>query len=154
MTHVCVNDLTIIGSDNCLSPGRRQAIICTNAWILLIGPLRTNFSEILIEMHAFSFKKIHLKMSSAKWRPFCLVLNVLRDAVVFAHPPNINRHFQQWQFPANVRYHRTDLCGLLSHCSSTGIPCRDQKNWLYDISYAQLGTILAIYNGLRMRTTF
>ena len=30
----------------------------------------------------------------------------------------------------------------------------ETKNSLYDISYAQLGTILAIYNGLRMRTTF
>ena len=28
-------------------------------------------------MYTFSFKKVHLKMSSAKWRPFCLGLNVL-----------------------------------------------------------------------------
>ena len=48
--HICVNKLTIIGSDNGLSPGRRQAIIWTNAGILLIGPLGTNFSEILIEI--------------------------------------------------------------------------------------------------------
>ena len=27
MTHICVGNLTIIGSDNGLSPGRRQAII-------------------------------------------------------------------------------------------------------------------------------
>ena len=33
---------------------------------------------MLIEIHIFSFKKIHLKMSSGKWRPFCLGLNVLR----------------------------------------------------------------------------
>ena len=77
VTHMWVNDLTIICSDNGLSPGWRQAIIWTNDGILLIGPLRTNFSEILIEIHAFSFKKIHLKMSSAKWRPFCLSLSVL-----------------------------------------------------------------------------
>ena len=37
----------------------------------------TNFTEILVEIHAFSFKKMHLKMSSGKWRPFCLGLNVL-----------------------------------------------------------------------------
>ena len=49
-THVCVNKLTIIGSDNGLSPGRRQAIIWSNDGILLIGPLGTNFSEILIEI--------------------------------------------------------------------------------------------------------
>ena len=56
---------------------RRQAIIWTNAGILLIGPLGTNFSDFLIVIHAFSFSKLHLKMSSAKWRPFCLGLNVL-----------------------------------------------------------------------------
>ena len=79
VTPVCVGKLTIIGSDNGLSPGRRQTIIWTNAGILLIGPLGTNFSEIVVGIQAFSFKKIHLKMSSAKWRPFCLGLNVLRN---------------------------------------------------------------------------
>ena len=77
VTHIWVGKLTIIGSDNGLSPGRHQAIIQANAGILLIGPLGTNFSEILSEIHIFSFKKIHLKLSSGKWRPFCLGLNVL-----------------------------------------------------------------------------
>ena len=36
VTHICVSELTIIGSDNDLSPGRRQAIIWTNGGILLI----------------------------------------------------------------------------------------------------------------------
>ena len=67
----------LIGSDNGLSPHRRQAIIRTNAGMLLIGPLGTNFSEILIEILTFSSKKMHLKVSSAKRRPFCLSLNVL-----------------------------------------------------------------------------
>ena len=75
ITHICVSNLTVTGSDNGLSPGRRQAIIWTNAGILLIGPLGTNFSEILIEILTFSFKKMRLKVSSAKRRPFCLGLN-------------------------------------------------------------------------------
>ena len=79
MTHICVCNLTIIGPDNGLSPGRRQAIIWTTAGILLIGPWGTNFSEILISIHTFSFKKIHLKMLTAKWRPSCLGLNVLKQ---------------------------------------------------------------------------
>ena len=79
VTHICFGKLTIIGSDNGLSPERRQAIIWTNAGILLIRSLRTNFSEILIEIQTFSLKKIGLKMSSAKWRPFCLGLNVLTE---------------------------------------------------------------------------
>ena len=61
--HICVSNLTIIGSDNGLSPGQRQAIILTNAGILLIGPLGTNFNEILIKIHTFSFKKMKLKCS-------------------------------------------------------------------------------------------
>ena len=77
VTHICLSKLTIIGSDNGLSPVRRQAIIWTYAGILLIGPLGPIFSEILIEILTFSFTKMRLKVSSAKWRPFCLGLNVL-----------------------------------------------------------------------------
>ena len=77
VTHVCVGKLTIIGSDNGLSPERRQAIIWTYAGILLIGPLGTNFSKILIEIQTFSLKKIRLKMSSAICCSFCPGLNVL-----------------------------------------------------------------------------
>ena len=77
VTHICVSKLTIIGSDNGLSPGRRQAIIWTNDGILLIGTLGTNFSKILIGIRIFSFKKMGLRVTSAKWRPFCLGLNVL-----------------------------------------------------------------------------
>ena len=58
--HICVSEIIIIGSDNGLSPGRRQAIIWTNARILLIGPLGTDFNEILLEIDTFSFKKMHL----------------------------------------------------------------------------------------------
>ena len=78
VTHTCVGKLTIIGSDNGLLPGRCQAIIWTNARILFIGPLGTNFNEILIGIQTFSFTKMHLKISSAKWRLFCLSLNVLK----------------------------------------------------------------------------
>ena len=77
VTHICVSKLTIIGSDNSLSPDRRQAIIWTNAGLLLIGPLGTNFSKILIEIVTLSLKKMRLNVSSAKRRPFCLGLNVL-----------------------------------------------------------------------------
>ena len=77
VTHICVSKLIIIGSDNGLSPSWRHAIIWTNAGILLIGPLEPNFSEILIKIHISSFKKMHLKMSSGKWRPSCPGLNML-----------------------------------------------------------------------------
>ena len=87
-THICISKLTIIGSDNDLSPGRRQAIIWTNDGILLIGHLGTNFSEILSKIHTFSFKKMQLKTSSAKWRPFYLGLNELKHCC-----------FMEWNHP-------------------------------------------------------
>ena len=77
VTDIYVGKLTIIGLNNGLSPGRHQAVIWTNDVILLIIPLGTNFSEILIGNQIFSFKKMYLKMSSVKWRPLCLGLNVL-----------------------------------------------------------------------------
>ena len=76
MTHICVCDLTIIVSDNGLSPDWRQAIIWTNVGLLSIGTLGTNFSEILIKIQTFSFKKMQLKMSQCvklneqKWIPY------------------------------------------------------------------------------------
>ena len=38
---------------------------------LSIGLLGTNVSEILIKIQNFSFTKMHLKISFAKWWPFC-----------------------------------------------------------------------------------
>ena len=77
-THICVGKLTIIGSDNGLSPGRRQAIIWTIAGILLIGSLGTNLgnfnrnSNIFIQENAF--ENVVCKMAS-----ICLGLNVLKN---------------------------------------------------------------------------
>ena len=69
--------LTNIGSDNGLSPGRRKAIHRTNDGILFIWPLGTNWSEILIEIYTFSFKKMPLNMSTARCQHFCPGLNEL-----------------------------------------------------------------------------
>ena len=93
--HICVNRLTSIGPYNGLSPGPRQPIIWTNAGILLIGPLVTNFSEILIEIITFSFKEIRLKVSSAKRQPFCPGLNALSDSHVY----NAVREANHYEFP-------------------------------------------------------
>ena len=114
VTHICVGNLTIIGSDNetkhylneCrnivnwtlrnkvqwnfnrnsnifIQENAFQNVVCEMASILSrpqcvsqcgllqIGPLRTHFSEIWIEIQSFSSIKMHLKMSPAKWWPFC-----------------------------------------------------------------------------------
>ena len=74
-----------IGSDNGLSPVRHQAITWTGAVLLSIKPLGINFSQIVFEIKIFSFKKMHLKMSSEKCRPFCLDLNVLTHLPLVQH---------------------------------------------------------------------
>ena len=102
VTHICVSKLTIIGSDNGLPPGRRQAIIWTNAGILLIWPLGTNFSEISIDIHTLSLKKIHFKMSSGKWRPFCLGLNVLKHINVDIEPWRLSVSGSELRFCSNI----------------------------------------------------
>ena len=70
--HICVGEQGQHWFGNRLSPVRCQAITWTNDALLPIRPLRTNFSGILIESLTFSLKKIHLKMLSARWQPFCL----------------------------------------------------------------------------------
>ena len=55
-----------------------------------IGSVGTNFSEILIRINIFSFKRVHLKMSSAKGWPFCLGLNVLK--LKFERTVDFNEH--------------------------------------------------------------
>ena len=92
-----VSKLTIIGSDNGLSPGRRQAIIRTNAGILLIQTLGTNSSEILSAIHAFSFKKIHLKNV------------VCKMASISSRPQWVKR----WTYPPLAHFHSLRMYILL-----------------------------------------
>ena len=49
---------------------QHQAITWTNAHLLSIRPIGTSFSEILIQIQIFPFKRMHLK-TSVKWQPFC-----------------------------------------------------------------------------------
>ena len=83
MTHVCVNKLAIIGTDNGFLPGRCQGSIWNDAGILLIRFIGAHFNEILSEIHTFSFRKMDLKMSSVKWRQFCLGLDMLNPGLVY-----------------------------------------------------------------------
>ena len=133
VTHICVSNPTIIGWDNGLSPSRRQAIISNDAGILLIRPLGTNFSQILIEIHIFAFKKMHFKRSSGKWRPFCPGLNVL-----------------------NVHIARTELLRQLSWYT-TMQPClrnvmeeREHIDEIYDIFFALQITCSDLSKGTRI----
>ena len=85
--------VSVIASDNWLSPGRRQAIIWTNAGISFIGP-REQTAVKYLSKYIISFKDLHFTMSSWKWRPFCLVLNVLSSSLhlfIWVIYPNSSR---------------------------------------------------------------
>ena len=127
VTHICASKIIVISSDNDFSPGRCQAIIWTNAWILLNGPIGTNFSEMLIKICTCSIKKMHLKMS-AIWRRCYLGLNVLthwgRDKMaaifqtIFSNGLSWMKMFEFWSifnwslFP-RVHYTRLTDAGTL-----------------------------------------
>ena len=75
--YICGSRLTMTGSDNGLSSERCQAIIGTNAGILLIGHLGTNYSENLIKILIFSFTKnaiesVICEMAAILPRPQCV----------------------------------------------------------------------------------
>ena len=74
---ICSVDNVIIGLGDGLLLAWHPAIIWTNADLLAIWPLLKNFNEIMIKIQAFSFKKMQLKMLSAKCWPYCLGLKVL-----------------------------------------------------------------------------
>ena len=131
VTHICFGKLAIIGSDNGLSPERRQAIIWTNAGILLIGPLGTNFNEILIEIQTFSLKKICLKMSSVKCCSFRLGLNVLNHdnkrgpgVLTLGQPYSCSR----------VSHATTLAYGKIDHSSPRGVFCGSSIRLIFCLS--------------------
>ena len=107
--HASVNYASVkhtnICSDNGLSLGRRQSIVWTNAGMLLIVPLGRSFSEFLIEIYAFSFKKMHLKIFG-KWRPFSLQWRHNGHDGVSNHWPD-SRLFLNFCLGADQRKHQS-----------------------------------------------
>ena len=119
--HICISKLTIIGSDNGLLPGRRQAIISTNAGILLIGPLGTNFSDIVIWIQIFSFKKMHFKMSQLCTNKFAFILGIISLKSYFRQSLTMSP-FRLWS-PLHYLSHPT------SHFQVNIIPQGPRRVW-------------------------
>ena len=148
--HICASKPTIIDSDKNFLPDRHQAIIWTNVGILLTGPLRTNFSEILIEIYMFSFKKRHLKMSGI-WRLFCLGLNMLQGQELhYHHHHEVYRHEERetLRYPIyNLYIHfwltdvhtvvNTDTLSLFcnSICRRTGLTRRHKSKYTFGMEF-------------------
>ena len=70
VTYICFSNLTVIGSDNVLSPSRCQDIIWANAGILLNGQTSGTF----IYFHSIKciWKKCVCKMAAIMSRPQCI----------------------------------------------------------------------------------
>ena len=131
-----------IGSDNGLSPIQHQAIIHTNAGLFLIGPLRTNFSEILIKIQTFWFEKMHLKMSSVKWQPFFPGQDELIS--LFG---NILISIRSFELPSYLTSAATDIWGFdnseleIVDQWSTGIPPPHRRGWQWAMGGLQLNIV-------------
>ena len=79
VTFICFSKLCFICPDNGSSPIRHKPLSGSSLiGSSLIRPIGTHFSEFRIKMKQYSFKKMSLKRSSAKWRPFCPVPKVWR----------------------------------------------------------------------------
>ena len=145
MTHLCINNLTIIGSDNGLSPGRHQAIIWTSDGQLLIEHLGTNFSEILIEILTFfiqesAFESVVWKMAAIlswpQWvnRPRSL----MHASLIHMYVTREEWFWSGWQFGSFVRIF---------------VPKRWSINvWLNNQPLHCIDSILVILDPLRPKT--
>ena len=105
-----------IGPGNGLSPVRCQAITWTNAGLLSIGPLGTNFSETRIKIQKFSFMKINFNLWSVKWPLFCPGGNELKSIHVGKKGP--------W----------SSLVGVMAYWLFTAKPLPEQMQTYYQTS--------------------
>ena len=152
MTHICDSILSKIGSDNALSPGRQQAIFLTNDWILLIEPLGANCSEIVIESHIYSFKKMNLNMWSGKWAQICLGLDMFKKQcsrgvwIYWIHSP-----FWVWIWIAVLQeVHTISACFVVLRSAvviiSLSMGYLFEPDWRH--TCVSKWTIIGSYNGL------
>ena len=91
VTHICVGRQTIIGSDNGLLPERCQAIIWTNAGILLNWTLGKKLNRNLnIFIQENGFENVVWKMSAILSQPQCVKFWVLFSLNDVTHVLNQN----------------------------------------------------------------
>ena len=103
--HICISKLTILGPNNGLSPGRRHAIIWTNAGILLICTLATNFSDIFSKINTVSSRKCISKCRLEKgailsWPQCTCIKNALYLVTCCIHQP-LQLFLSRWSYGLN-----------------------------------------------------
>ena len=112
---MALDNLTIIGSGNGLSPTRRQAITWTNDDLSLIGPLGTNFGVILIKLQKIFHGNIFEILVYKIW----LTLSSLS-----APEADMYIHIQYWNRNVFTFTKSSSLSSLervkMTHSSATG----------------------------------
>ena len=129
VTHICVSKLTTIGSDNGLSPGRRQAIIWSNAGIIVKLNRRNKFQWNLkrnwyIFIQANTFENVVWKMAAILSRPQC----VKKWLCYSGHRVALVVHRAQKSVPDSAGEWPTFLPPPLESCSGTANV--DGPNWV------------------------
>ena len=82
--HVCVSKLNINGSDNGLAPTMWQTIHYLNQWWNVVNWTLRNKLQWNFKWNPYIFiQEMYLNVSSAKWRPLCLCLNVLNHLPIW-----------------------------------------------------------------------
>ena len=137
--HILISKLTIIGSDNGLSPGQRQAIIWIDAGILLIHPLIINFSEILRQSQRFFYQtkieNVVCEMAAILSPPQCVNGEISKRIFSKPHPDGSCSHGYTWW-----RHQLGTFSTLLALCagnsSVTGeFPAQSPLTWSFDIFF-------------------
>ena len=114
---IYVSKLTNMGSDNGLS----------QCWDIMffIGPLGTNFSEILFEIHTFSFKKMHLKfvfgkMAAILFRPQCIKIRECKPILLPNYPTYMNLYIHN-----GLSYDKSYLVSSYNHLKQNANPAAE-----------------------------
>ena len=127
--------LAITGLDNDLWPGQQQAIIWTNVGILYLDPKEQTYFIFIIEIYTFSFKKMHLKLSSAKWLPFCLSLNVLKaiqEITLTWHTKPTSTNINPWG--TGVSFLKMQFYYLILITTTVTFECETgPKQWIFSL---------------------
>ena len=148
MTHIYVSKLTIIGSDNGLSPSRRLVIIGTYDGIMLVRNWWTNFSEILrdscIVIQENSFEYIVCELSAIlSWPQYVNTLRPWQNGCNFAvdifvvmfHDDNHSSYFCE----SCGSYHWFNPIAILRHSDViVNHSCHGNRLWEWHLSVWQL----------------
>ena len=109
---VCQSQLWPMGSSHTLSHSinsNRYSTQMCHAYPDI--PLTLNWHNSRGNTDTFSFKKMYLKMSSGKWRPSCLGLNVLNSVTSYkcSYPRTCNAFLVLTQFQLQMTVNRRNI---------------------------------------------